>query len=176
MRVMRFLALGLLLASVVFAAATYASLPEVVPTRLNLAGEPVEHARRSPMMWFMLPGLNVAMAAVFLGIGAALPRRPQLFNFPDKARLLALPPAYQAPVIDVMRMVLDVALVGVLLTMLSVQLLIWRIAMGHDAGALKLAPFAGLLLAPVLLLLVTRVQEATEQAEKRYRAEHPEAR
>lgn len=172
MRVMRFLAFGLLIASIVFAAATYASLPEVIPTRLDLAGNPVSHTQRSPTSWFMLPALNVAMAVVFLGIGAALPRRPQLFNFPDKARLLALPPAYQAPVIEVMRMVLDVSLVGVLLTMFSVQLLMWRTATGHDPGALKFAPFAGLLITPILLLLVSKVQEATEQAEKRYRAEH----
>lgn len=171
MRVMRSVALGLLLASIVFAAATYPSLPDVIPTRLSLDGTPVDHARRSPARWFALPAINLLMTASFVGIARMLPSRPHWFNFPDKDRFLALPREYQAPVIDVMRLLLDVALAGVLVTMLAVQLLMWRTAIGEPTGALRLVPFAGVLLTPVLLVLVMKVQEATERAEQRYRAE-----
>jgi hypothetical protein len=98
-----------------------------------------------------------------------LPRRPHWFNFPDKERFLALPPAYQAPVIEKMRFMLDVAALGVVVTFLSVQLMMWRSATGQPLGALRLLPFAGVLLTPLLLLLVLRVQDATERQEKRYR-------
>lgn len=170
MSVMRSLALGLVIASIVFAFATYPTLPDVIPTRLDLGGTPIAHQPRTPVGWFALPAINLILTAVLLGISRALPSRPHLFNFPDKDRFLRLSPAYQAPVIAVMRSVLDVALVGVLLTLISVQALMWRTALGEDAGALKFAPFLGLLLTPVLLLLVLRVQNATEQAEAAQRA------
>jgi hypothetical protein len=170
MRVMRFLSLGLVIVSVTFAAATYGSVGDEVPTHFDLAGNPDASAERSPMSWFLLPGFSVAMFAMFSFIGAKLPDKPHWFNFPDKDRFLALPEEYRPPVIAEMRLMLEVALVGVLLTLVGVQVLQWRVATGHEAGALGLVPFVGVLLTPVLLLFLLRVSNATDAAVQRWKA------
>ncbi len=173
-RLIRFLAFGLLFAMVVFAAATYGSLPDRIPTKLALDGTPQRMGDRSALGWFGIPALGVAMFALLQGIAVALPRRPHWFNFPDKERFLRLPATYQAPVIAKMRVILDVAALGMLLILFVVQLTTWRVANGHPVGALAFVPLFAFLLTPVILILVSRVSEAVEREEKRWRAEEPE--
>lgn len=170
MRLVRFLAVGLLLAMVVFAAATYGSLPDRIPTKLALDGTPLRTGDRSWLGWFGLPALGAAMFALMQGIAAALPKRPHWFNIPDKERFLRLPAPYQAPVIAMMRVILDVTALGTLLVLFVVQLTMWRVANGHPAGALAFVPHFAFLLAPVILILVSRVSAAVEREEKRWRA------
>jgi multisubunit Na+/H+ antiporter MnhG subunit len=173
-RLIRFLGFGLLLAMVVFAAATYGALPDRIPTKLALDGTPLRMGDRSWLGWYGLPALGAAIFALMQGIAAALPKRPHWFNFPDKERFLRLPPPYQAPVIAMMRVILDAAALGTLLSLLVVQLTMWRVANGHAAGALAFVPHFAFLLAPVILILVTRVSEAVEREEKRWRAAEPD--
>ncbi len=174
MRLIRFLTFGLLLAMIVFAAATYGALPDRIPTKLTLDGTPLRMGDRSWLAWFGLPALGAAMLALMVGLGAALPKRPHWFNFPEKERFLRLPPTYQAPVIAVMRLVLDVTALGTLLILFVVQLTMWRVANGHPAGALAFVPLAAFLLTPVVLILVSRASEAVERQEKRWHAEEPD--
>ncbi|MDQ8161260.1 MAG: hypothetical protein P3C10_01615 [Gemmatimonadota bacterium] len=99
-----------------------------------------------------------------------LPRNPSLFNFPDKARFLALPAEYQPPVVAVMRTTLDVTASGVAITMGLVQVLLWRAAFGTvPRGAQVVLLLLTLLLGPGILLSVTRVSAAVEAAERRLR-------
>lgn len=171
MRVLRFVSIGLVLAGLALAAGTYGTLPEQVPTKLDLSGTPVRYAARSVTTWFALPVMNLVLLAILALVSARLPDKPHWFNFPDKERFLALPRRYQAPVIEEMRLMLEVTALGVVLTLLAVQVLLWRTAMGERSGLLSLAPFIGVLLTPVLLTFVLRVQTATEREEKRWRAD-----
>ncbi len=173
-RLIRFLGFGLLLAMIVFAAATYGALPDRIPTKLALDGTPLRMGDRSWLGWFGLPAIGVTLFVLMQGIAAALPKRPRWFNFPEQERFLRLPPAYQAPVIAMMRVILDVAALGTLLVLFVVQLTMWRVASGHPAGALAFVPHFAFLLGPVILILVSRVSQAVEREEKRWRAAEPD--
>lgn len=168
--IVRALNLALVLVSIVFAAATYGALPEAIPMHIGLDGTPSNISERSLLGWFALPLINVASVGLLMWLGAMLPSHPGWFNFPEKERFLALPREYQAPVIEEMRLTLDVTLLGMLATLLIVQVLLWRTAMGHQPGLLALAPFLGVLLTPVLLIFVSRVTVATEREGKRWAA------
>lgn len=170
MHIVRTLNLALVMISFVFAAATYGALPETIPTHIDLGGTPSNLTERSLLGWFALPLIDLASLALLMWLGAMLPSHPGWFNFPEKEKLLALPSEYRAPAIAAMRLTLDVTLLGMLMTLLVVQLLFWRTAMGHRPGLLAVAPFIGVLITPVVLILVSRVTDATEREAKRWAA------
>ncbi len=170
MRPLKFVSWALMAGLLAFAAATYAGLPDAVPVHLDAGGNADRFEAKSPLSWFTLSGIALLTFGLMEGIAAVLPRKPQLFNFPDKNRFLALPPEFQAPVIEEMRAVIQVSNIGVLLTLWVVQVLLWRVAMGTEAGALAWLPFLGFLVTPVVLALVSRVTDATEREEKRWKA------
>lgn len=58
------------------------------------------------MRWMLLPLTALGIMVMNYRLAALLPRRPGLFNHPDKDTFLALPAATQAPVIARMRTLL----------------------------------------------------------------------
>ena len=153
-----------------FAVATYPGLPGEIPVHLDASGDPTRFEVTTPMSWFALSGITLLTFGALQVVSMMLPKRPHLFNFPDKDRFLALPAEYRSPVIVEMQVVLEVCTILTLLTLWMVQLLMWRKAMGADAGLLEVAPFLGFLVAPVVLALMTRVSSATEREERRWKA------
>ena len=120
--------------------------------------------------WFALSMVSAATTGLIVGIAAYLPRNPSLFNFPDKARFLALPAEYQPPVVAVMRTTLDLTASGVAITMGLVQVLLWRAAFGTvPRSAQVVVLLLTLLLGPGILLSVTRLSAAVDAAERRVR-------
>jgi multisubunit Na+/H+ antiporter MnhG subunit len=74
-----------------------------------------------------------------------------------------------------MRTMLEVVAFGMLLTMGVVQVLMWRVATGRPTAGLTLLPLFAVLITPVALIWLSRVQHAVEAQEKRWRAEQPTA-
>lgn len=170
MRQLRFVSWALMVAMLGFVVATYAGLPGEIPVDLDGGGDPTRVEATTPMAWFTLSGITLLTFGTLQVVSMLLPKRPHLFNFPDKDRFLALPAEYRAPVIVEMQIVLEVCTIGTLVTLWLVQLLMWRKAMGVDAGLLEVAPVFGFLIAPVVLAMLTRVSSATEREERRWKA------
>lgn len=153
------------LALAAFSVTTYELLPADIPQQINAAGAITRTTARSPMAWGMLPAVALGMLLLTQGLSALLPSRPEWFNFPAKEKLLALPPAERAPVIAQMRTFMDITSLLMMLIMLGVQWLLWQSALGHEnstsSTVLVVVCFA---MAPVLLLVVGRLNSATERA------------
>lgn len=175
MRILRFLNIGLALALVLFAIATYGVAPEQVPLHLDLSGEPTRLGEKGLLAWFGLSGIAVASYVLIQFISTQLPAKPHWFNFAEKERFLRLPPEYRGPVMAEMRTMLEVVAFGMLLTMGVVQVLVWRVATGRPTAGLTLLPVLAVLITPVALIWLSRVQHAVEAQEKRWRAEQPTA-
>ena len=155
---------------VLFAAGVYPTLPPRVPTHLDFNGVVTATSATSWWSWFALTMVSAATTGLIVGIAAYLPQNPSLFNFPDKARFLALPAEYQPPVVAVMRTTLDITASGVAITMGLVQVLLWRAAFGTvPRSAQVVVLLLTLLLGPGILLSVTRLSAAVDAAERRVR-------
>jgi uncharacterized membrane protein len=167
----RLLPLVLWLALAAFSVVTYDLLPADIPQQINAAGEITRTTARSPVSWGMLPAIALFTLALIQGIGLLLPSHPELFNFPSKDKLLALPPAARAPVIAQMRAFMDITSLLVMIIMLGVQWMLWQSAQGRTSSAssavLMVVSFA---LVPVLLVLVWRLNAATERAHAEWTA------
>lgn len=170
MTALRILPWTLLAALFAFSVGTFGSLPPEIPTHINSAGEPTKLVAKSLGNWFLLPLVALAVQAMLAGISAFLPKRPDLFNFPEKKRLLALPAAYQAPAVAWMRVVLDVSALITLLIMGYVQWLLWRTALGHRESASTAVILTGtIVMVPAILILVSKVNDATIAAERKWK-------
>jgi uncharacterized membrane protein len=90
--------LALLLALLIYSAATWPSLPERIPEHFNVAGTPDRWADRSLVSWFAVPFIAIVLSVAIIALARVIPRKPSMLNLPDKKRLLALPPEAQAPV------------------------------------------------------------------------------
>lgn len=157
------------LALAVFSVAAYPTLPDQIPQQLDAAGRISGTTARSPISWGMLPLLAATLVLLLQGIAYQLPARPHWFNYPAKAQLLALPAAWRAPLIARMQRFLDVVGVELVLVMGAVQGMLWHTARGGD-GALALPLILGVSVVstPVLLLGVSRLSDATEQAHRQW--------
>lgn len=166
MRPLRFLAWGVVLATLVYAIAVYGQLPDRIPTGLDAAGAARGWTARSPRSWFLLPVLLLAMQVLFDVLATLLPTRPQLVNLPDKEKLLALPARWRAPVMQEVVRMMDATALGVALLFALIQWQLARTAQGQP-GALGVA---GLLmpigLTVVLLLFVSRIGTRLDEAFK----------
>ena len=156
----------------VLAIGVYPALPSRIPTHLDFSGAVTATRITSWWSWFALPLVSGATTGLIAALSAYLPRNPSLFNFPDKARFLALPTEYQPPVVQVMRTTLDLTALGVALTMGLVHGLLWRAAVGAVPQSAHLVLLLlTLLLGPGILLSVGRVSAAVDAAEQRLRAQ-----
>lgn len=170
MRVLRALPWSLLLVAFVFALATWSALPDAIPMRINSRGEAANLVAKGFWPWFGLPIVALVTHLLLYGIGRIAPDHPELFNHPEKERFLKIPREFQAPVIAELRGMMDVVSVGVVVTILVVQWLLWRVATGHVAqGALTFALIAAALILPAVLLFLSRVNRAVDQAERTWR-------
>jgi uncharacterized membrane protein len=165
MKPLRVLPWVLWLALAVFSAVTYEQLPADIPQQLDAAGAITRSTARTPLSWGLLPAIALLTLALMQGIGALLPGRPHLFNFPAKDKLLALPPAARAPIIAQMQSFMDLSSVLTMLVMLGAQWMLWESAQGRAIGTsntVLMVACAGL--TPVLLLFIWRLNTATERA------------
>ncbi len=171
MSITRTLPWCLLVGMIVFAAATYAGLPAEIPTHIDANGIVKNAVPTTAVNWFLLPGIAVLTQALLTWITLLLPSKPQLFNFPDKDRFLALPAKYQRPIIEMMQTTMDIIGALVVLTMAYVQWLLWRTAMGtpQTLGVLGVV-VSSVVIAPVALVMTSRISTRVDEQEKRWRA------
>lgn len=170
MTALRVLPWALLIGLFAFSLGTYGTLPAEIPTHINSAGEPTNLVTKTLGRWLLLPLVGLGVQWLMAGLSAVLPKRPDLFNFPEKERLLALPPAYQAPAVVWMRATLDVSAMMTLMIMGYVQWMLWRTAMGHRESAGIAVILAGtILMLPAILIIVSKVNEATLEADRKWK-------
>lgn len=163
---------GLLIALIVVGSAlAWPELPERVPGHFGAGGEVTRWDSPSFLSWFGPAILGLVLAGMLYGLARLLPDRPHLFNFPDKDRFLALPPAFRAPVI---RRMLD-SLYGLATMMLALFALIqWtRFRTAHGADS---APYVAVVLilsvvtTPILLAVwLPRIQREVDRQVERER-------
>lgn len=171
MRLLRLLAWAALLALIGISAASYGELPAEIPAHIGLGGEVTRTSDKSILGWFALPLIALAVHLLIEGVGVMLPSRPHWFNFPEKARFLALPKASQAPVIEEMRTLLDITLLGTNGLMLVIQYHLWRMALGEKSdGVLLAVAIVPVFLTPAILFWLTRVTAALEREEARLKS------
>jgi hypothetical protein len=167
-----------LLGHVVFAIASYASLPSEFPAQFDLSGRVSRVAARTPAEWFAMPLTAAGTFALLLWIRARLPQRPEWFNFPGKEEFLDLPRPYQSPVIVEMQRVLDVTATLTLALLFAVQVMLFRTATQPDAGSMHPLTIVlpAILMGPIILLTTLRVQSAVDAARQRWTADGRPAR
>ena len=166
----RILPWAVLLGLIAFTAATYAGLPEEIPTKISSRGVITHTEPTTLISWFMLTGIAALTQGFLSWLTMLLPSRPDLFNFSEKERFLKLPRAYQAPVIVRMQFAMDIMATGTMLLMFSVQWLLWRTAMGHPQplGLAGIIIFT-VLIGPIAFLLAGRVSAEVEVQVQRAR-------
>lgn len=161
---------GVLIAHGLFAVAVYPSLPDSVPTGLNAAGAARGMAPTSIVSWFFLWGIALGVFSMMQFIASRLDEQPELFNFSEKERLLALPVAFREPVIAEMRRFMHAVGAMTGSTMLLVQISMWRSALGErPSGLLAAVLVIAVLITPLLFLLLSRISGAVESAESAFR-------
>lgn len=161
-----------LLALIGFSAVSYGDLPARIPGHFDFSGAPTRFDETSVWSWFMPPAIAAGLWGLLAFVGSRLPSNPELFNFPQKERFLALPPAHRGPVIEEMQAFLELTSVLVTALFLVIQLMVWRVAMQGSAGALAQVPLVGVvLLVLAMLLWLPRLKRAVEVAERRVQAE-----
>lgn len=171
MPMLRVLPWALCAALALFSFATYGSLPESIPQHFDAAGNVTSATARSPWSWAAIPIIAVVTQLALAALSAALVRRPHLFNFPEKERFLKIPAAYQGPVINRMREMLDLASAFMVLVFAVVQFMIWRAALGHSTEGLSIGLVVGpIMVTPGLLIMISRVNGAVDEAERLWKA------
>lgn len=144
---------GLLLAALFGASVlVWPELPERIPGHFSASGEVTRWDERSVWGWMLLPLLALGIAGMNYGLAALLPRRPGMFNHPEKEAFLALPPVRRAPVIARMRTMLYgmSALITVELGVL--QWVRYRTAWGAEPdGYIAFSLVLGIMIAPIAL-------------------------
>lgn len=162
-------ALGAVL--VVFSVATFPELPAELPRHLNTAGEVTRTATKTWGSWMLLPFIALVTQGLLTGLEFLLPKRPDLFNFPEKDRLLALPPEYQRDAVREMQMLLQVIGSIVMIVFALVQGMMWRAAYGaRITNALPVLIILSIAVLPLTLWLSSRVSTATLESERRFKA------
>ena len=167
MRIVRVLPWLLLAGLVVLSAAVYPALPDTLPRSVEVGGRVTHTMAKSPWAWGMLPMIAVLTQLLMEGIRRALPRKPELFNFPGKADLLKLPPELRAPIIVTMQWFMDVVACVTLVLLLAAQVTMWRTAHGarSDAASVVLMMLC-VLMTPLLFLLLQRVTKQVDAAKR----------
>lgn len=157
-----------------FTAATYTGLPAEIPTKISSSGVVTHTEPKTLFNWFLLVGITALTQAFLTGITIMLRGKPELFNFPEKERFLALPSEYRPPVIERMQFVMDIVGTLTMLFLFYVQFMLWRVALGnpHHLGFAAMIVLT-IFFVPVTFLLVGRVSAEVEVQEKRWRGNNP---
>lgn len=108
-------------------------LPGRIPGHFSAGGEVTRWEPSSVLRWLLLPIIALAMVVMSYVLAAVLPRRPGIFNHPDKEAFLALPPARRAPVIARMRTFLYGMSASLIVVFGVVQWARYRTALGGDS-------------------------------------------
>jgi len=171
MPILRILPFGVFALLLAFAVGTYPDLPAQIPTNFDVGGAVTGMRTKSIQRWLGLPFIALGVHLLLITLIQMLPNKPHLFNFPDKERFLRLPASYRGPVIAAMQWTLDLTSLLVMLLMATIQVMMWRVAHGKtDALAhLGLLLFS-IVLGPAILISITRVTNAVDAAERRWRA------
>jgi uncharacterized membrane protein len=170
LRLLRILPWAIVAVHLLFAIAIYPSLGPTVPTHLDFAGQVTRTRPTSWVEWFGLPMVGVATLVLLQGIGALLPKHPQLFNFPEKERFLRIPRAYHGPVLALMRATLDLTGVIVTVIFLLVHVMLWLAGDGEAPAAMHVVILlltVGTL--PMILVVTSKINTAVEEAERRWK-------
>lgn len=170
LRLLRILPWAIVAVHLLFAIAIYPSLGPTVPTHLDFAGQVTRTRPTSWVEWFGLPMVSVATLVLLQGIGALLPKHPQLFNFPEKERFLKIPRAYHGPVLALMRATLDLTGVIVAMIFVLVHVMLWLAGDGEAPAAMHVVILllsVGTL--PMILVVMSKIDTAVEEAERRWK-------
>jgi uncharacterized membrane protein len=172
MMMLRLLPWALWLGMVALALGTFAGLPEEIPRHIGAAGKITRSVPTTLGGWLLLPIIAGATQLLLSWISVwVLPRRQDLFNIPDKDRLMKLPPSYRASVVPQMQMTLDAVATCTMVTMCVVQVMLWRAAMGERVEGWTAGLIVGtVLIAPIALILTSKVSDAVAEAERRWKA------
>ncbi|MBM3900038.1 MAG: DUF1648 domain-containing protein [Gemmatimonadetes bacterium] len=170
LRLLRILPWAIVAVHLLFAIAIYPSLGPTVPTHLDFAGQVTRTRPTSWVEWFGLPMVSVATLVLLQGIGALLPKHPQLFNFPEKERFLRIPRAYHGPVLALMRATLDLTGVIVAVIFVLVHVMLWLAGDGEAPAAMHVVILllsVGTL--PMILVVTSKIDAAVVEAERRWK-------
>jgi uncharacterized membrane protein len=170
MRPLRLVAWGIVVAMFVVAALTFAGAGERVAVHANAAGTVDRWAPKSLVSVFLLPAGAAVVVALLALVGAQSARRPELLNIPDKDKLVRLPARYRAPVLVRVLEMMDAAAVVVALTFGLIQWEFTRVAASDGSRVNVLVLIAPMFLTVGLLLFVSRITTALEEADRAWRA------
>jgi len=167
MRITRVLPWLLLAGLVVLSVAVYPALPAEIPRSVDFNGRVTHRMSKSPWAWGLLPLVAVLTQLLIEGIRRALPRKPELFNFPGKEDLLKLPSELRAPIIGTMQWFMDVVSCMTLALLFAVQLTMWHTARGgrSDTASIVLMMLC-VLMTPLIFLLLQRVTNEVDAAKR----------
>ncbi|MCU0617340.1 MAG: DUF1648 domain-containing protein [Gemmatimonadaceae bacterium] len=151
-----------------FSIAVFGELPARIPQHFDASGTVTRDVGTSAASWFALPAVAAATWALVVWVGTRMPSNPELFNFPQKERFLALPASHRGPVFREMQRMLDATALLVVLIMGAVQLMVWQTAVSGSAGSLAQAPFVGIAaILAVSGVSMVRLARAVADAERR---------
>jgi hypothetical protein len=115
---------------------------------------------------WVLPAVSLGMVLLLQGLGALLPGRPQLFNFPSRDRFLRLPRKYQEPVIVLMRSMVDLVAIETSLVLFFAQVVEWRGSVGFQTmGEHAILLILAVGSTPWLVIMLGRLDRAVGEAE-----------
>lgn len=133
-RTIAFANLALIAVYFIVCAIVWPSLPERIPLHFGASGRADAWTGTSLPAWFGLPLLSFGIAGMMHVLAIFAVRYPSLWNVPEKATFLALPPDVRAPIED--RLVGILAKTSLLTTLLfaAIQVGIYETAMGRVDG------------------------------------------
>lgn len=127
-------------------------LPERIPGHFGLDGEVTRWEAPSLARWLLVPVFALGVVVLNYGIAAWLPRRPEIFNHPDRDAFLALPPERRRPVVARMQAFLYGVSGPIIVLFGVVQWMRYRTAGGGDATPyVALALVIGAMIGPLAL-------------------------
>lgn len=171
MPTLRLLNLCLVLGFTAACARLWPSLPDQLPRHMDLSGRVTSSAPTSPWSWFLLPAMAALTLELTEWMGTRVVRRPALINFPGKEDLLALPAAYQAPVVERLVGFLHGTTTVTTGILALVQFAAWQAATGTQTETSQLVLLLALCGLPLVLVGVglTMVQRELERQRQAYR-------
>jgi len=166
---------GLLATFFVFSYSVYEELPDVIPMHFNASGAADRFAPKSVLTWMLLPIVTLLLTALITVINAAIAKRPNSINIPNKELYRTLPPEAQKPIMDILVGFMRLINSFLIMLMFSLQILIYR-GVSDGSNALPswfiFVAFAfGLLVLGSSIVMTIMLQKAVERASMRHFAD-----